>query len=102
MVPGDQLVTPNFGSLQTIVPVGGQGMENRPWKLPVTNPGRLYFFKRRIVRASSNGVGALPSSIHHVYVMTRLRTTRRYMPSQSALRGLASRIRKVGSALVRA
>jgi len=100
MVPGEQRVTPNFGPLQATVPVGGQGMEIRPWKPPVANRGLLCFFKHRIDRACSKGVGASPSSIHRVCVTTRLRTTRGYMPSRRSLRRLAERIRKVDSALV--
>jgi len=57
MVPREQHLTPNFGSLQATVPVGSQGMENRPWKPPIANRRLLCFFKHRIVHASSNGVG---------------------------------------------
>ena len=35
MILGEQQVTLNFGSLHATVPVGGQDMENRPWKTPV-------------------------------------------------------------------
>jgi len=75
MILGEQQVTLNFGSLHATVPVGGRGMENRPWKPPVVNRGLPYFFKHRIVCISSNRVGALPSSIHRVCVTSRLRTT---------------------------
>jgi len=34
MVPGEQQVTPNFGSFRATVPVGSQGMENRPGRHP--------------------------------------------------------------------
>jgi len=76
MIPGEQQVTLNFGSFQATVPAGGQGIENRPWKLPVSTRGLICVFKRKILRTSSNGVGALPLSIHRVCGTTRLWTTR--------------------------
>jgi len=74
-------------------------MKNRPWKLPVANCGLLCSFKHSVVRASSSR--ALSSSMHRVCVTTRLRTTRGCMSSRTSHRGLADRVRKVGSALVR-
>jgi len=64
--------------------------EQQVWKPPVANCGLLCSFKHSVVRTSSSGVGALPSSIHRVCVTTRLRTTRGCMPPRSSLRGLAS------------
>jgi hypothetical protein len=52
------------------------------------------FFKLRVVRTGSSGVGALPSSIHRhgVCVTAKLRITRSYVPSRSSFRGLDEQI----------
>ena len=77
-------------------------MENRPRKPLIANRRLLSLFNHGVVRFSLGRVGALPPSIHCVCVTTSLRATRGFMSSRSLLRGLAERIRKVGSALLRA
>ena len=84
------------------------GDSSSPWKvahgthpLPIVDFQASSPSKHGVICASSSEVGALPSSMHRhgVYVMTKLRTTRGSMlsPSQSSFRGLAERIRKIGS-----
>ena len=96
MIPSEDQVTPSIGSLQTTVPAGGQGRENLPWKAPFFNCGLLCSFKHGVVRASSGGVGALPSSIPRVCVTTRLRTwlraTSKFTPGIGQANPQASRL----------